>query len=283
MRPSPRIARAEVARTPSEQRPERLDDDLLLADEPIARERDASARGDDERRRALRAARRGPAEQRGEVAERDRLAAHLDRAPPSSERSLDAHDLLDARERQPEDLAAALDEQHVEECERERQQQRITVPCPARCAPRASAERLDVGLDRVESDAAAGDVRHLDRPSRSPAGRARRRASRSDRASCEQLRRHAASVVGRPRSRPVRRAARRAARRARAPACRRLTLVGRLDPVGDGVAQQVARSSRRCRRGSCGRAGSRRRSSSELDVLAVGGGKVAHGAREAAR
>ena len=115
--------RAEIAGRRREQRAERLDDDLVLAEQAIADGRDSPpACGDDDRRRACGQRRCGRADQLGEIGERDGSAAELQRRPAlERERILDADRFLDARERQAEDVAAALDEQHLDQGERERQ------------------------------------------------------------------------------------------------------------------------------------------------------------------
>src|SRR3954470_19832333 len=102
------------------------------------------------------------AEQIGQVAERYRAAAQLECGLPF-ERELggDGDTLVDARERDAVRLPRALDEQHVEqrECEREPQDRGGAAPGLALNLERA-AERLDVALHGVEPDTTTREIAH---------------------------------------------------------------------------------------------------------------------------
>ena len=84
--------------------------------------------------------------------------------PLECERVLDADRFLDACERQAEDIPAALDEEHLEQGERERKHEDDLRP-PAGVASNLerATETLDVSLDGVETHASSRKLGHLGR------------------------------------------------------------------------------------------------------------------------
>ena len=158
--------RAEIAGRRREQRAERFDDDLVLAEQAIARRRDSpAARVDDDRRRACGQRRCGRADQVGEIGELHGSAAELQGRPSlERERILDADRFLDACERQAEHIAAALDEEHLEQGERERKHEDDLCAAAGLASHlERSPEPLDVSLDGIEADTAARKLGHLGR------------------------------------------------------------------------------------------------------------------------
>ena len=87
--------------------------------------------------------RRGAADELGQVGERDRAAAQLERrAARERQRLADRDRLLDARERDPVDVAGALDEQHLDQRQREREPEDDFRPAPRLArAPRGCRRR----------------------------------------------------------------------------------------------------------------------------------------------
>ena len=107
----------------------------------------------------------GCADQIGEIGELHRPAAELEGRPSlECEEILDADCFLDACERQAEDVSAALDEEYLEQRERERKH-KDDLRSDAGLASHLerATESLDVSLDGVETHTAARELGHLGR------------------------------------------------------------------------------------------------------------------------
>ena len=137
MRPSSRIRRAEVAVHARERGPERLDDELLLAEQRVARTATRRPPGaDDDGGRPSAWARRVGADEIAETAAepRDREA----RGGPAAERvRLSTVTTSSTPPAAAPKTGPALEEQYVEQSERERKRSMTSVPRRARCARRA--------------------------------------------------------------------------------------------------------------------------------------------------
>ena len=272
---------AEIARHRVEERAQGLDDDLRLSDQAIAGERrPAAARAHDDRGRAGRERGSLGAEQLGEVAERDRCAAQLERPAASQRERLRHRDrLLHAREREAEDVRAPLDEQDVEQRERERQEQRD--------AHARAGLALDLHLPAKLSTCALTASNPTPRPARSLTaarvenpGRARTSTSEPSSAA----RASSSAETPRPSSETVT-ATLRPRCSAASTTCPRWRLPGRtplrrrLDAVGDGIAQHVHERLREPFEDHAVEF-RLRPLDDEIDLLALGVRAVANGARE---
>jgi hypothetical protein len=164
--PVPQDGGPEVALSQAEQRAERLHHDLLLAQQLVTGHDPAATAGGQEQawRLGLKWRRlRIRSQQRGDVAHRQRPPPYVQCGPALQRQHVRRlHHFFHRGQRDPEHRAAAVEQQHVENRQGEREQQRHLRALAGLAAHlEASAQRLHVRLDRVEPDPPARQVGDL--------------------------------------------------------------------------------------------------------------------------